>query len=392
MTGRRAALAVVLGLAMGACVPPATPAPSSSAGPSASPVAGASPASRSPAPTAATVLAIDLGQRPSGPWSVTFQQIGTEAVREVYVLAPACAEATCDIDATIQTYAGEPLGNGVFGYADGMYRYEADRTETIACDDGFESVPDGATRVSHTILLIAGYRAPGTSAIAVDIRGTRQVEVTPRAGSGCPAETYSYTANGQKTEFAVAPTPTPQDQGPPKIPAISNSFFGPGANVVTYQVVGSSVEQIIGSIQANGPFSDWLHARAEALTTAIPKYRFELSGTAGHCHIVITAKPAIIFTFTITLPSWTQPKHVDQATVLWWATELQRVATHENHHVEIYRDGATRLTAALAHSTCANVAQHLRTIVVDIDTQQCEFDLEEYGSALGLSLSSCLAQ
>jgi len=394
MTGRRAALAVVLGLVMGGCIPPPTPAPStpSSTGPSASPVAGASEGSRSPQPTPATVLAIQSGERPSGPWSVTFQQIGTEAVREVYVLAPACDEAACDIDATIQTYAGEPLGTGVFGYVDGMYRYEADRTETIACDDGFESVPDGATRVSHTILLIAGYRAPGTSAISVDIRGTRQVEVTPRGGSGCPAETYSYTANGQKTEFAVAPTPTPQSSVPPKIPAIPNSFFGPGAKVVTYQVVGSTVEQIIGSIQANGPFSDWLHARAEALTTAIPKYRFVLSGTAGHCHIEVTAKPAIIFTFTITLPGWTRPKSVDQATVLWWATELQRVATHENHHVEIYRDGAARMTAALAQSTCANVARHLRTIVDDIDMQQCEFDLEEYGSALGLTLTSCLAQ
>ena len=82
---------------------------------------------------------------------------------------------------------------------------------------------------------------------------------------------------------------------------------------------------------------------------------------------------------------------VDQATVLWWAKEIQRVATHERHHVEIYRDGAARMTDALAHSTCANVSDHLRAIVDDIDTQQCEFDLKEYGSALGLSLTSCLA-
>src|SRR5258706_11062539 len=236
MTGRRAALALGLGLVMGACLPPATPPPSptasASVGPAASPVCGSLP-SRSPAPTPATILAIDVGQRPTGPWAVTFQQVGTEAVREVYVLAPACAEPSCDIDATIQTFAGEPLGTGVFRFGDGMYRYEADRTETIACNDGFESVADGATRVSHTILLIAGYRATGTAAITVDIRGTRAVEVMPRGASGCSADHLSYVANGQQTEFASAPTPTPRDGTPPKVPAIGNAFFGSGAKVVT---------------------------------------------------------------------------------------------------------------------------------------------------------------
>jgi hypothetical protein len=96
MTGRRAALALALGVAMSACLPPPTPSPAPSGptvGPTTSPVAGGSQPSRSPAPTPATILAIDVGQRPSGPWAVTFQQIGSEAVREVYVLAPACAEA-----------------------------------------------------------------------------------------------------------------------------------------------------------------------------------------------------------------------------------------------------------------------------------------------------------
>jgi predicted secreted Zn-dependent protease len=395
MTGRTAALALVLGLAMGACLPPPAPSPAPSGpsvGPTASPVARGSEPSRSAAPTPATILAIDVGKRPSGPWAVTFQQVGSEAVREVYVLAPACTDTSCDIDATIQTFAGEPLGSGVFRFDAGMYRYEADRTESIACNDGFETVADGATRVSHTILVIAGYRPTGTAVVTVDIRGSRAVSVTPSGGSGCPPETFSYVANGQPTEFAAAPTPTPKDPAPPKIPAIGNTFFGTGAKVVTYDVVGSTVEQIISSIQSSGPFSDWLHARAEALTSAVPRYRFVLTGAGSHCHIEITSKPAIIFTFTITLPSWSRPKGVGQATVLWWAKELLRVATHERHHVEVYRDGAARMTDALAHSTCANVSDHLRAIVDDIDTEQCEFDLKEYGSALGLSLTSCLAR
>jgi hypothetical protein len=48
------------------------------------------------------------------------------------------------------------------------------------------------------------------------------------------------------------------------------------------------------------------------------------------------------------------------------------------------------MTNALGTSTCANVSDHLGVIVKDIDEQQCEFDLKEYGTALGLTLSSCL--
>jgi predicted secreted Zn-dependent protease len=396
MTGRRAALALALSLVVGACIPPTTQVPSptatTSANTTASPVAGSSEPPRSPAPTPATILALDVGRRPSGPWAVTFQLIGSPAFREVYVLAPACAEASCDINATIQTFAGEPLGTGVFHFADGMYRYEADRTETVECSDGIETIPDGATRVSHTILLIAGYRPVGTAVVSVDIQGTRAVEVTPVGGSGCSAESLDYTANGEATKFAVAPTPTPKPTAAPTVPVIGASFFGSGAKVVSYQVSGNSMTQIISSIRANGPWSDWLHARAEAVTKAVPKYRFTLSETAGVCHIVTTARPAVIFTYTITLPGWSRPKTADAATVRWWAGELLRVATHERHHVEIYRDGAALMTDAVAHSTCVNVSSKIAAIVKDIDIQQCQFDVDEYGAALGLTLSSCLAQ
>ena len=394
MTGRRASVALALSLLVNACIPPPAPSPAPTSSPSAqtaaSPVAQASQPPQSPAPTPPVILAIAPEQRPSGPWAVTFQRFGTEAVREVYVLAPACAQAACDIDATIQTFTGEPIGTGVFRYADGMYRYEADRTDPVACNDGLEDVPNGATGTSHTVLLIAGYRPAGTAVVSVDIRGTRTVQITPVGGSGCSPESLDYTANGEATEFAAAPTPTPRPSAPPKIPVIGASFFGSATKVVTYQVSGSTMTQIINSIESNGPTSDWLHARAEGLTSAVPRYRFVFSQVAGHCKIVTTAKPAIIFTFTITLPSWTRPKNVDPATVRWWAGELLRVATHERHHVDIYRDGAARMTSALATSTCANVSEHLGAIVRDIDAKQCEFDLREYGAALGLTLASCL--
>jgi predicted secreted Zn-dependent protease len=379
--------------ACGGSAPPGSPSASAPPGGAlGSTPPGPAAASRLPAPTAATILAVDLGHRPSGPWAVTFQVIGQPAIREVYVLAPACSAASCDIDATIQTFGGVPIGTGVFTFADGMYRYEADHSDTADCNDGFEDVPDGARRVTRTSLLIAVYRTVGTSANAVDIRGTRTVTVTPRAGNGCQAETLSYVANGEATQFASGPTATPRLPTDPRVPTIGDSFFGAGATVDTYGVSGSTASQIVQSIQANGPWSDWLHARAEAVTRAVPHFRFTLVTTAGHCHVQITATPAVTYTFAITIPSWNRPKGVASATVLWWSTELTRVATHERHHVDLYRAAATRMTDAVGSSTCSNVSANLSAIAKEVNTQQCEFDLQEYGSALGLSLASCVNQ
>lgn len=399
MTIRGSTVAVALLFVVTACVPPTTTtvpaptaasrAPSGSIAPSPAPSTSPAPPAP-PAPTAATTLAVATADRPFGPWAVTFQATGITAVREVYVLSPACAGSTCDISALIQTFDGARLGTALFRYDAGMYRYEADSKVSIACNDGVAEVPDGAIATSHTTLLIAGYRPAGIAAVTVDIRGSRTVRIEPGAASSCGAQTIQYAANGERTEFAAAPTPTPKPPSNPKIPAIQASFFGAGTTLVTYRVAGATIDQIVTSIRANGPWSDWIHARAEALTKALPHDHFDLVQSSGSCHVAVSHPPAVSFTFTITLPTWSRSKAADAATVRWWAGELQRVATHERHHVEIYRDGAARMNDAIAHSTCAALPGKLAAIVKDVDTQQCQFDLDEYGAALGLSLASCL--
>src|SRR4051794_21757882 len=229
MTGRRTAFSLAVCIVLAGCIPPTTQTPPSaepSPSPATTPRSGASRGPATPAPTAATVLALSTAQRPTGPWAVTFQSNGREAVREVYVLAAACDRPDCDLKASVQTFDGEALGTAVFRFADGMYRYEADGEASVACNDGVAVVPDGATATSHTSLLIAGYRAAGTATIAVDIRGTRTVSIAPKGDSTCGAEEIAYVANGEKTEFAAAPTPTPKPPADPQVPTIKASFFG----------------------------------------------------------------------------------------------------------------------------------------------------------------------
>ena len=75
----------------------------------------------------------------------------------------------------------------------------------------------------------------------------------------------------------------------------------------------------------------------------------------------------------------------------WWNGELASVAKHERHHVELYRAGQKDLNDALAKSTCATAQTRLDAVWKAINRQQCEFDMAEYGTELGLSLKRCLA-
>ncbi len=192
------------------------------------------------------------------------------------------------------------------------------------------------------------------------------------------------------------PTPTPPPTAKPpakgKVTTFTAAYFGAGTKVTTYRVTGSDPDAIIRSINTTGPISTWSGGHAEALTAARPTYRFQLvTSTRTGCSIVQSASPAVRITYTITLPAWTPPNGTAASTVSWWNGEIASVAKHERHHVELYRAGQKDLNAALAKSTCANVSGRLEAVWKTINRKQCEFDMAEYGTELGLSLKRCLA-
>src|SRR5262249_37399143 len=175
----------------------------------------------------------------------------------------------------------------------------------------------------------------------------------------------------------------------PRAGPSGSAFFGPDTTVKTYAVTGPSPYEIQVSIQAHGPADRWL-GRAEALTVAQPIQDFRLEPYNGDCRLVASVQPPIHVEFTITLPRWVAPASPEPATVAWWEAELKRAATHEKHHVDLWRGAASRMSTAVATSTCANVTSNLAAIARDTARANCEFDLDEYGRALGLTLQSCL--
>jgi len=187
------------------------------------------------------------------------------------------------------------------------------------------------------------------------------------------------------------PTPTPLPTAPPG-GTYGSAFFGPGTTVKTYAVTGASPADIELSIGIHGPIDQWLPGRAEALTLARAVEDFELQPFNDDCRLVPTADPPVHFEFTITLPRWTAPEQPDPSTVAWWQHELARAATHEKHHVDLWRAAGARMATAVALSTCANVTSNLNAIVRATTRANCQFDLDEYGRALGLTLESCVHQ
>lgn len=192
------------------------------------------------------------------------------------------------------------------------------------------------------------------------------------------------------------PAPTPKPSPTPKPPTaatIKASFFGSGVRVTTYRVTGGTPNDISHSVNANGPYNKWIGGHAAGLTTVASTYRFVYSDDgSGGCQIVVEATPAIVLSYTVTLPRWPPPSGTSPTTIQWWNGTLTDIATHEKVHVDLYRSAAKRLNSTLAASTCANAKHNLDAVWNDAERQNCEFDMKEYGSASGLSLKSCLAQ
>ena len=343
-------------------------------------------------PATATELQLAADFRFTGPWAVKFSLPGRPTQSEVYVATPTCGTGACTTNVVVQGFDGEELRTGVFEFRDGRYTYEHTQTTTSTCIGGGKQ-----TVTTTTSLRLVAFRPLGVAASVPRILGERTIARVPAAGSNCAASSSTYVATGSPTRFAPTATPTPTPRPTPtpsraKDPIYGGSFFGSNVRVNAYTVTGATPSAILASIRARGPWSEWLRSRGEAVTRIVIAYRFRLAYDAiGSCHIAATANPIVKPSFTITLPKWTRPRGVSDFTVQWWTRELNEVAVHERTHVRIARDGVARMNKTIASSTCANVRSRIQRIAQDIQRQECEFDMREYGEALGLSLNACVA-
>jgi predicted secreted Zn-dependent protease len=377
-TAATAVLIVALGL--GACSP-AEPAPSATAAPSASSAAAAS-AATGPCVTAVAHL------------TAFASRLGTQLA----ALRPLVTNPTFDSGATAA---------GIRGVS-----------STLVAFDGLEARVAPCAATAPIAAQVTAIREQARSSIDASTSASIMDRVTQRAAAAelfgllepvldlAAATDRAAVAAGIDTQVAVipdgsseplgslpplpTPTPRPSVLPPPEVTAFDASFFGANSTVKTYRVQGDTPLEIVQSIRASGPPVDWI-GRAEALTLATPHIRVELSGSGSSCRVVPKASPPVSFSFTITLPRWVPPSGASTTTVTWWNAELRRAAVHEHHHVDLWRAAGTAMSKAVSSSTCTNFQSHLATIIKQTALANCEFDMDEYGEALGLSLEDCLS-
>jgi predicted secreted Zn-dependent protease len=210
-----------------------------------------------------------------------------------------------------------------------------------------------------------------------------------------PLATPSPTPSPKPTQVPALkpkPTPTPVSQPISLVPTITASFFGADVSIKTYTITGNDQQALEASIEASGPRLSWQgNLEAETVSTTSAHWQYE-TDTNGHCRIVDTATPAITVSFVIDLPYWQPTSAASKATISWWGSELTRVATHEKHHVTDGQAAIAQANAVLATSTCANAEANLNQVFSDWQRTDCQFDMDEYGKANGLTLAGCMAQ
>jgi len=196
-----------------------------------------------------------------------------------------------------------------------------------------------------------------------------------------PAASQASLAPGES--FAVSA------QG---VPQIGPAFFGPNVVVTTYEVGGATPTQIEAAIERNGAHDSWTGGTIEASTTPTRHEHWQaLYDSSGACTVTATADPAISISFVVDLPHWRPDAGTSTTTINWWSGEILRVATHEKHHVDDGDAAALTANAALSVSTCANVESNLQAVYLAWNRADCQFDLDEYGSAMGETMATCLA-
>jgi len=191
--------------------------------------------------------------------------------------------------------------------------------------------------------------------------------------------------------------PVPQFTFPPTavvaIPNVYTHYFAGGAVVNSYAIYGDTPDELISSINRNGPYSAWLGSDAEAHVQISSHWNlFFETWPDGSCQLGLTAAQPITLSYVVVMPRWVLPQGASTVTITWWASELTRVAWHENHHIQIAQQFLPVMNAAVLRSNCTTVNATISNLVQQLDTQECQFDLQQYGYAMGLSLQSCLAK
>jgi predicted secreted Zn-dependent protease len=187
-------------------------------------------------------------------------------------------------------------------------------------------------------------------------------------------------------------TATPASIGSSRVPELSSLTFPARERVrmTLYDVTGWTPEEINDSIGANGPMSTWVPGTSSAHVDVTVYYDFLYDWTDSDCAIVATAPEPVHLVYEVVMPRWTPPANVTNDTITWWTAMITDLAAHEAGHIQIYERYLAEINQTVREGSCVTVEDELDLIFGELDRANCEYDLTEYASAMGLSMESCL--
>ena len=209
------------------------------------------------------------------------------------------------------------------------------------------------------------------------------------------------------TDGPPLPTPIPDETPAPSLPEPQTAgpdgvllpVFGPTAfpaseavTVEYYTVRGASILEIAQSMSENGPFAEWIGGSADAAVDFRLSFDFWFNRSSiARCRIQLMDATPIDPSYHVTLPNWEPPADAPASLVEWWVGYINDTVAHERHHIEVWESYLPRMNRAVLSGTCDSVEDDLLRIYNRGSQENCEFDLEEYGFAAGLTLEDCLS-
>jgi predicted secreted Zn-dependent protease len=172
----------------------------------------------------------------------------------------------------------------------------------------------------------------------------------------------------------VAPTPAPQRE---------RVMLKTSSSTRYYPVRGTTTLAIFDDIDRNGLFDSKAH-RAVGLTSA--DWNVDWQGRETRPGVCGTTSVSITLNLVVTLPQHKRSSDLSPDVTASWARFAAGVAAHEQHHVDIYLDGARRVrtlmeTILARPASCAALGSKIRSLWAsqqsDIERAQDQFHIDD---------------
>ena len=234
--------------------------------------------------------------------------------------------------------------------------------------------------IAVAITLLALAAAAAGVVLTQDLTGSGDASRTrpanPSAASATVRPWPTWPVSGLPTapsyptpRLAPTPSPTPALVALPKLSP--NVRY---AKESYYPVTGSSPHELILSMYKGAP-ADSEKAGAETLAFAALLWSFSstTSYASGTCRIRSASVDA---SYKVTLPRWTKPGRVRPELLAWWKVVLEKLRSHEERHVQIYRKWVTEFRRHVVGMRCSAADAYFDRISRKMEAEGEAFDAE----------------